>query len=116
MYATCITERIHLNVISPSAEAHILKMGGPETPFFQANNISFSAVPPPLCLPFFTTPFTCGYHWTENVFVYSAFAGLSQDMLGSNRPHPPTGSREARVVGVRSEAWVQMEHLPFLVF
>ena len=73
-----------------STEAHTLKMDGPEAP--SRDPIIYYFMLPLHYLPiFFTVPFTCGYHWIENVFVSFAFAGLSQDMLGSNRPHPPSG-------------------------
>ena len=103
---------LSLNVILTSAKAHILKMNGPERPsrglIIHYFMLHLHQVPAQF---YFRAPFTCGYHWTENVFVCSA---LSQVMLGSNRPHPPPGQREARVVAVQSEVWVQMEWLSFL--
>ena len=80
---------MNLNVVLASAEAHILKMNGPEAPFrgLMIHHFMLHLHHVPAYF-YFTAPFTCGYQWTEDVFVYTA---LSQVILGSNRPHPHRG-------------------------
>lgn len=85
MYATCITELIHLNVVLPSAEAHILKMGGPETLFFQASNVSFSAVPPPrayLFSPHHSPVATTGQKTSLSILPLQACHRICWDPIG----------------------------------
>lgn len=79
---------MNFNVVLASAEAHIQKMKGLEASSRGLKHhftLHLRHVP---AYFYFTAPFTFGYQWTADVFVYSA---LSQVMLGSNRPHPPPG-------------------------